>query len=53
MELFDKIFKRKTNTKMNEENLPSFWEDDYCQIEIVPRKNIENTINPIKHRRFH
>ncbi|WP_309706445.1 hypothetical protein [Siphonobacter sp. SORGH_AS_0500] len=33
---------------MNEENLPSFWEDDYCQIEIVPRKNIENIINSIK-----
>jgi hypothetical protein len=27
---------------MEDENLPSFWEDDYCQIEIVSRKNIEH-----------
>lgn len=42
MGLFDKIFRRDTKPKNEDENLPSFWEDDYCQIEIVPRKNIEH-----------
>jgi hypothetical protein len=48
MGIFDKIFGRKTNTKKEDENLPSFWEDDYCQIEIVPRKNIEHIEKSIK-----
>lgn len=48
MGLFDKIFGRKTNPKMEDENLPSFWEDDYCQVEIVPRKNIEHIKKSIK-----
>lgn len=48
MRLFDKIFGRKKNPEMEDENLPSFWEDDYCQIEIVPRKNIEHIDNSIK-----
>ena len=48
MGLFEKIFRRKTNHKIEDENLPSFWEDDYCQIEIVPRKNIENIEKSIK-----
>lgn len=36
------------NPKIEDENLPSFWEDDYCQIEIVPRKNIEHIEKSIK-----
>lgn len=48
MGLFDKIFGRKMNPKIEDENLPSFWEDDYCQIEIVPRKNIEHIEKSIK-----
>lgn len=48
MRLFDKILGRKTNTKIEDENLPSFWEDDYCQIEIVSRKNIEHIEKSIK-----
>lgn len=48
MGLFDKIFGRNTNQKIEDENLPSFWEDDYCQIEIVPRKNIEYIEKSIK-----
>jgi len=48
MRLFDKIFGRKSNPKNEDENLPSFWEDDYCQIEIVPRQNIENIKSSIK-----
>lgn len=40
MGLFDKIFGRKTKPKTAGKDLPSFWEDDYSQIEIVPRKNI-------------
>jgi hypothetical protein len=48
MRLFDKIFGRKKNPEMKDENLPSFWEDDYCQIEIVPRKNIEHIDKSIK-----
>ena len=50
MGLFEKIFRRITNPKIEDESLPSFWEDDYCQIEIVPRQNLENiksTINQI------
>jgi len=48
MRLFDKIFRRKTKIKIEDESLPSFWEDDYCQIEIVPRKNIEHIEKSIK-----
>lgn len=48
MGLFDKIFRRDTKPKNEDENLPSFWEDDYCQIEIVPRKNIEHIKKSIK-----
>lgn len=48
MGLFDKIFRRNTKPKNEDENLPSFWEDDYCQIEIVPRKNIEHIKKSIK-----
>lgn len=47
MKLFDKIFGRKINSKMREQSLPSFW-DDYCQIEIVPRKNIKHIQLSIK-----
>lgn len=48
MGLFNKIFRRKINPKIEDKNLPSFWEDDYCQIEIVPRKNIEHIEKSIK-----
>lgn len=48
MGLFNKIFGRKINPKIEDKNLPSFWEDDYCQIEIVPRKNIEHIEKSIK-----
>jgi hypothetical protein len=48
MGLFDKIFRRITNPKIENESLPSFWEDDYCQIEIIPRRNIENIKSTIK-----
>lgn len=48
MRLFDKIFGRKKNPEIEDENLPSFWEDDYCQIEIVPRENIEHIEKSIK-----
>lgn len=48
MGLFDKIFGRKMNPKIEDENLSSFWEDEYCQIEIVPRKNIEHIEKSIK-----
>lgn len=48
MGLFNKIFGRNTIPKIEDENLPSFWEDDYCQIEIVPRKNIEHIEKSIK-----
>lgn len=37
MKLFNKIFRQKAILKIEDENLPSFWEDDYCQIEIVSR----------------
>lgn len=48
MRLFDKIFGRKKNPEIEDENLPSFWEDDYCQIEIVPRENIEHIKKSLK-----
>jgi hypothetical protein len=50
MGLLDKIFGRQSKPKTVDKDLPSFWEDDYCQIEIVPRQNIEkirSTINQI------
>jgi hypothetical protein len=42
MRLFDKLFGRKSVFQNEEKSLPSYWEDDYCQIEIVPRKNVEH-----------
>lgn len=48
MGLFDKIFGQTTSIKIEDKNTPSFWEDDYCQIEIVPRKNIEHIEKSIK-----
>lgn len=42
MRLFNKLFKQKTTPQIEDENLPSFWDDDYCQIEIVSVKNIEH-----------
>lgn len=48
MRLFDKIFKRQTKTKNEDKDLPSFWEDEYCQIEIVPRKNIQQIKNSVE-----
>ncbi|MCX6180576.1 MAG: hypothetical protein NT150_01435 [Bacteroidetes bacterium] len=39
---FFKLFSRKKPpTITSNEYLPSFWEDDYCQIEIVPFENKE------------
>lgn len=40
--------KRLVNTNKTNEFVPSFWEDDYCQIEIVPKENREYIINTIK-----
>lgn len=40
MGLLDKIFGRKIISNKDNKVLPSFWEDDYCQIEIVPKKNM-------------
>ncbi|WP_221392913.1 hypothetical protein [Dyadobacter sp. NIV53] len=48
MGLFDKILRRNTSPKNEDENLPLFWEDNYCQIEIIPRKNIEQIEKSIK-----
>ena len=45
MRLFDKIFGRQTKIKNDYKELPILWEDDYCQIEIVPRRNIKNIIS--------
>lgn len=49
---FFRIFKRKiaSKTKRNA-YLPLSWDDDYCQIEIVPaenRESIENRITEVK-----
>ena len=41
---FFKTFRQKTASKNEvraDSYLPSFWEDDYCQIEIVPFENKE------------
>jgi hypothetical protein len=47
MVLLDKFFRRQPKPKTVNKDLPSFWEDDYCQVEIVPRKNIEHIKNSI------
>lgn len=49
---FFRIFKRKiaSKTKRNA-HLPLSWDDDYCQIEIVPaenRESIEKRITEVK-----
>ena len=43
MKLLDifKIFGQKTTVNKEDNYLPSFWEDDFCQIEIVPFENRE------------
>ena len=48
MGIFGKIFGRKNISQNEDKNLPSFWEDDYCQVEIVPRKNVEHIQTSIK-----
>jgi hypothetical protein len=51
---FFKIFRQKIASKSEAKidgYLPSFWEDDYCQVEIVPCENkdyIVRTIEQIK-----
>lgn len=45
MGLLNKIFRRKSKMR---EDLPSLWEDDYCQIEIASRKNIQHIQFTIK-----
>ncbi len=45
MGLLNKIFGRNSKQR---EHLPSLWEDDYCQIEIAPRKNIQHIQFTIK-----
>jgi hypothetical protein len=47
MGLLDKIFGRQSKPYTVENDLPSFWEDDYCQVEIVSRKNIDHIKNSI------
>lgn len=55
MKLFDffKTFRQEMTSKIKDTTdgyLPSFWEDDYCQIEVVPFENKEyilKTINQI------
>ncbi|MBL0294162.1 MAG: hypothetical protein IPQ04_07820 [Saprospiraceae bacterium] len=48
MGLLDKIFGRKNEVKIDYTEMPFYWEDDYCQIEIVPKQNIENIKYSIK-----
>ncbi|MBP6025436.1 hypothetical protein [Ferruginibacter sp.] len=48
MGIFGKIFGRKNISQNEDKNLPSFWEDDYCQVEIVPRKNVAHIQTSIK-----
>lgn len=48
MGFFEKLFRRQAKVKTEAKNLPSFWEDDYCQIEIVPRKNVEHIDATVK-----
>ena len=49
MKLLDifKIFKRKTTVNNEGNYLPSFWEDDFCQIEIVAFENKEFIVKTI------
>ena len=53
MKLLDifKIFRQRTTAKIEvkaDSYLPSFWEDDYCQIEIVPFENKEYIVKTIE-----
>lgn len=48
MGIFDKIFKKKSPDKEPYDKMPFYWIDDFCQIEIVPRKNIEHIKRSIK-----
>ncbi|MGE9311641.1 hypothetical protein ACLOAU_08345 [Niabella sp. CJ426] len=53
MKLFDffRIFRQETTSRSKvkiDSYLPSFWEDDYCQIEIVPIENKEYIIKTIE-----
>lgn len=48
---FFNVFKQRTASKKEiraDNYLPSFWEDDYCQIEIVPFENKEYTFKTIE-----
>ena len=52
MKLLDifKIFRQRTTAKNEfkaDSYLPSFWEDDYCQIEIAPVENKEYILKTI------
>ncbi len=46
---FFKLFRKEpaSNDEAKADYLPSFWEDDYCQIEIVPSENIEHILKTI------
>lgn len=46
--LLNKLFRWKTNRSSEKELLPFYREDDYCQVEIVPRKNIEHIKKSLK-----
>lgn len=53
MKLFDffKIFLQEATSRIEVKSdgyLPSFWEDDYCQIEIVPFENKEYILKTIE-----
>jgi hypothetical protein len=48
---FFKTFRQRTTSKNAvkvHSYLPSFWEDDYCQIEIVPFENREHILKSIE-----
>jgi len=48
MGILNKIFGRKTPKKEKNDTMPFFWEDDFCQIEIVPRENDDHITKSIK-----
>ncbi len=48
MGLFNNIFKRKSKIKNETTEIPFYWEDNYCQIEIVSKKNIDTIKSTIK-----
>lgn len=48
MRLFDKILELFKSSKSDETDLPSFWDDDYCQIEIISNKNIKHIHESIR-----